>query len=618
MAPNISADWKSDPYQFGSFVLAVKSEATESEWTVFTAALQRVEYDPSALFNNAAPPTVGGAPLEAGAASYSNPPPGQSRNGLTMPSEISNRGLVSKALMWIIKKTVLTQAAVGEGVIFGMWDGIKGDVEGVVDLLTLQPLRDFIQFVKDPYRAAGELYKIFSYLKDNGWDGVKAAATSMLQEFMGQQQARLDCILGAPDVEDPTYLNAYLAGYAVGFIGEQVVVAVFTAGVGKVGWIAKAFEMGSGAATKVLHAARQVGGAVAETMHKASKGGFGDFARVARSADEVRATRRSASLCGSPTGCFVLGTLVLMADGSYRPIENIRHGAVVLADDPYDNESAKPARVRSQIQTHNTTLLDIRYADTATLTCTVEHPFFVVNRGWVMATDLRSGDQFIAPDGRTFKATSVTERSGQFATYNLDVEGPDTFFVTPNSSTPPILTHNLQGEEGMYGYLPASGQVGTSPMVRLDGTPIIDPATGLQRWTKNPMHHFHFDAAVKAMCSDVSDLPMAWSEEWLFENGMPPRTAFPGIELTYEQHIHGHHWGENWLRANGYPNSRRMTAPQWQELYSKGLMNDLAEEIIKGANSRGANITTDKISRLKNASMGRMTDFLRRRSCAGL
>jgi len=59
------------------------------------------------------------------------------------------------------------------------------------------------------------------------------------------------------------------------------------------------------------------------------------------------------------------------------------------------------------------------------------------------------------------------------------------------------------------------------------------------------------------------------------------------------------------------------TRDQWIDLYQKGLMNDLAEEMIKGANSKGAGITPDKINRLKNASMGRMTDFLRRRSCAG-
>lgn len=307
-----------------------------------------------------------------------------------------------------------------------------------------------------------------------------------------------------------------------------------------------------------------------------------------------------------------------MADGSYQPIQNLRHDAVVMADDPHDNQPPLPARVRSQIETHNTMLLDISYAGTATLTCTVEHPFYTVNRGWVMATDLRSGDQFIAPDAHTFTVNSVKERSGLFTTYNLDVDGPDTFFVTYDESNPAVLTHNMQGEETMFGYLPASGQTGTSQKVNFFTGQLEFNTDGTPKMRQNPIHHFHFDAAVKAVCSGIDEIPMAWSEEWLKDVGAAPRTAFPAIELTNEQHYAAHQTGEQWLAANGYPRSSSMRRDDWIDLYSKGKMNELAEVMMNGANTRGANITPDKINRLKNATIGRIAQFHRLKNCAGL
>ncbi|MEZ5434531.1 MAG: hypothetical protein R3F31_25865 [Verrucomicrobiales bacterium] len=196
----------------------------------------------------------------AAAGGWQDTPPAKSRDyELQLPPELKNRGLIAKVLIWYVKRQIKSHVATGEGVIFGLWDGAKGDVEGVADLLSLKPLRDFIGFVKDPYHAAGEIYKVYKFLKERGWDGVKGAVQSMIDEFMGAQKERLELVF-AEECEDPQFVAAYLGGYAVGFIGEQVVVGIVTAGAMKIGMVAKCLEQGGVAATKMLTAATNLAG----------------------------------------------------------------------------------------------------------------------------------------------------------------------------------------------------------------------------------------------------------------------------------------------------------------------------------------------------------------------
>lgn len=181
--------------------------------------------------------------------------------------------------------------------------------------------------------------------KELGWQGilnnVKAMANSALTDFTGAQVDRLRMLLGG-ECEDPIYLTCYYVGYSAGYIGEQVAVAFFTAGIAKAGVISKVLRAGGGAvgtlmtkaAAKFPQTVALAGGAARSTgehIQKLSKGFFGQFGRASRCADEVRSARRSASLCRTTAGCRAAGTLVAMADGTWRPVEHMHMGDKVLS-----------------------------------------------------------------------------------------------------------------------------------------------------------------------------------------------------------------------------------------------------------------------------------------------
>ena len=69
---------------------------------------------------------------------------------------------------------------------------------------------------------------------------------------------------------------------------------------------------------------------------------------------------------------------------------------------------------------------------------TGEHPFYVVERGWVRVADLSIGDVFLMRDGGTVAVKELTRIQRHAVVYNLTVEGEKNYFV----GTSQVLTHN--------------------------------------------------------------------------------------------------------------------------------------------------------------------------------
>ena len=91
-------------------------------------------------------------------------------------------------------------------------------------------------------------------------------------------------------------------------------------------------------------------------------------------------------------------------------------------------------------------VVDIVGADgaTTTLSTTDEHPFFVVDRGWVRADELAIGDTLLQPDGTaaTVTGSTVEVRAKGVTVYNLEVEGGHTYFVDDGTSGAAVWVHN--------------------------------------------------------------------------------------------------------------------------------------------------------------------------------
>jgi hypothetical protein len=157
--------------------------------------------------------------------------------------------------------------------------------------------------------------------------------------------------------------------------------------------------------------------------------------RSARLTEELRTACRTNSFPGS--------TEVLMADGSHRPISQVGVGDLVRSMDPATGQLWS-RQVTDTFKHDTQRLVDITVADGGKLTSTAGHRFYVVDRGWTLASALHVGDRLRTPDGSVRPVTALLDRSGlsRRAVYDLTVGDLHTFFVL--AGTTPVLVHNCK------------------------------------------------------------------------------------------------------------------------------------------------------------------------------
>ncbi|CAL9498395.1 hypothetical protein SUDANB106_03412 [Streptomyces sp. enrichment culture] len=149
------------------------------------------------------------------------------------------------------------------------------------------------------------------------------------------------------------------------------------------------------------------------------------------------------------TNSFTPGTKVLMADGSTKPIEDVKVGDKVLATDPETGRTrveTVTAEIRGEGVKHLVKVtVDTdgeRGSKTAEVTATDGHPFWVPELGeWIEATDLRSGQWLRTSAGTHVQITAVERWTSPGATvHNLTVTDAHTYYVL--AGTAPVLVHN--------------------------------------------------------------------------------------------------------------------------------------------------------------------------------
>ncbi|MEO3822509.1 polymorphic toxin-type HINT domain-containing protein [Actinomadura sp. B10D3] len=145
---------------------------------------------------------------------------------------------------------------------------------------------------------------------------------------------------------------------------------------------------------------------------------------------------------------FTAGTPVLMADGTRKPIEQVRVGDTVWATDPATARSG-PRTVTARITGTGTKhLVDLTIdpdatlgGPTATITATVNHPFWVPGTGdWIDGGELFFGDELATVGGRDAMVVDRHRYKRTETVYNLTVEGLHTYYV--GSGGTGILVHN--------------------------------------------------------------------------------------------------------------------------------------------------------------------------------
>lgn len=165
---------------------------------------------------------------------------------------------------------------------------------------------------------------------------------------------------------------------------------------------------------------------------------------------------------GDISGCPIEGTMVLMADDTLKPIEQVQIGDVVKSfnvssmpdfstlelpvhiyewSDPFLQLTSSTSTVVENSVLQTTRVININNGQlitSRTHTHIVKKEILGGNIEWTCrpAFNLAVGDILLAVDGSEIQITSIEQVEGQFNVYKLNVEEEDTFVANG------IITHN--------------------------------------------------------------------------------------------------------------------------------------------------------------------------------
>ncbi|MBB5867528.1 RHS repeat-associated protein [Allocatelliglobosispora scoriae] len=149
-------------------------------------------------------------------------------------------------------------------------------------------------------------------------------------------------------------------------------------------------------------------------------------------------------------GCgksFTPETKVQMADGSQRPIKDVKAGDTVAATDPVSG-TTESREVLAVHLNRDTALTDLVVKTASGATTTIEtsqnHPFWdEVRKVWVNAGDLQPGAELHVRSGEAAQVVLVRNYTGDQYMYDLTVAEIHTFYVLAGDT--PVLVHNCNG-----------------------------------------------------------------------------------------------------------------------------------------------------------------------------
>lgn len=201
--------------------------------------------------------------------------------------------------------------------------------------------------------------------------------------------------------------------------------------------------------------------------------------------------------------CFPAGTIVHTPDGP-KPIERLQPGDEVLTRNPVDGED-EVSQVANSFTSTVSSLSSIQAGDEVLL-ATDNHLFFVVEKGWTRAAEIKRGDGLVTLDGQLI-VTAIDHVEGEDV-FNVDVTGAHTYFVTDSgilahnscaaaNIPPPSIRSRLRnaglhglpgggsGPTGPFRYIPPKGYRAGNPLPR-NGNGYVDRFGNV--WVEGPYH----------------------------------------------------------------------------------------------------------------------------------
>ena len=174
---------------------------------------------------------------------------------------------------------------------------------------------------------------------------------------------------------------------------------------------------------------------------------------------------KAANSAGVKPSCFVAGTLVMAVAGMVA-IEKIKSGDKVISTDPETMETSPKTVLETYIR-EVTTLVHLTVNGEEIVT-TVDHPFYVKDKGFVTAGELKIGDELLDANGNVLLVENfdIELTDKPVKVYNFQVEDFHTYHVSGFS----VLVHNASNEYKTKTVRTAKGEE-KIPIVDKPGSP---------------------------------------------------------------------------------------------------------------------------------------------------
>ncbi|MEW1640157.1 ricin-type beta-trefoil lectin domain protein [Streptomyces sp. NPDC093801] len=173
---------------------------------------------------------------------------------------------------------------------------------------------------------------------------------------------------------------------------------------------------------------------------KAAKVGFKILKQGLKKGD----TRAIECLTEMAANSFLAGTLVKLANGETKQIEDLENGDEVLATDPETGETSAQPVVASIVTETDKQYVELTLESngaTSSIVSTVHHPFWSdTTASWLDAADLRPGMTLRTDQDASATVAASRRFDAHQRTYNLTVARLHTYYVLAGNT--PILVHN--------------------------------------------------------------------------------------------------------------------------------------------------------------------------------
>jgi hypothetical protein len=211
----------------------------------------------------------------------------------------------------------------------------------------------------------------------------------------------------------------------------------------------------SNAAKKVdqtVKAAKDIGGKAKSTAKKASD----KVKQKLKSTTEESCQTSRGAKKRLRSNSFTAGTLVLLADGSSKPIEKLQPGDTVKATNAGTGFTEPQQVTATVVGEGDKALVELTLAGAgsggggppAKVTATAGHKFYSPGKGWTEAADLKVGDKLRDARGKAVTVSRTAEYGDTTTVYNLTVNDTHTYYVTAGETQ--VLVHNCSAELREY------------------------------------------------------------------------------------------------------------------------------------------------------------------------